>query len=48
MVLLEVLLRPDNGPTPPMAALILSTQEMVWLRQLLYLLPGEAFPPDCD
>jgi hypothetical protein len=26
-----------------MAALILSAQEMIWLRQLLYLLPGEAF-----
>ncbi len=40
---LEVVLRPDNGPTPPVAALILSAQEMTWLRQLLYLLPGEAF-----
>jgi hypothetical protein len=40
---LEVVLRPDNGPTPPVAALILSAQEMIWLRQLLYLLPGEAF-----
>ena len=40
---LEVLLRPDNGPTPPLAALILSSQEMIWLRHLLYLLPGEAF-----
>jgi hypothetical protein len=40
---LEVLLRSDPGPTPPIAALILSPQEMVWLRQLLYLLDGEAF-----
>src|SRR5262249_33665348 len=40
---LEVLLRPDNGLAPPIAALILSPREMIWLRQLLYLLPGEAF-----
>jgi hypothetical protein len=40
---LKVLLRPANGPTPPMAALILTNQELGWLRQLLYLLPGEAF-----
>ncbi|HEY4385927.1 MAG TPA: hypothetical protein VGN34_15830, partial [Ktedonobacteraceae bacterium] len=40
---LEVLLRPDNGPTPPIAALILTGQELSWLRRLLYLLPGEAF-----
>lgn len=40
---LEILLRPDNGPTPPIAALILSAQEMAWVRRLLYLLPGEAF-----
>ncbi len=40
---LEVLLRSDPGPMPPVAALILTPQEMVWLRQLLYLLDGEAF-----
>jgi len=40
---LPVLLLPDNGPTPPIAALILATEELIWLRQLLYRLPGEAF-----
>jgi hypothetical protein len=40
---LEVVLRPDSGPTPPIAALVLSAQELSWLRQLLYRLPGEAF-----
>jgi hypothetical protein len=40
---LEVLLRPDTGPTPPIAALILTSQELAWLRHLLYLLPAEAF-----
>lgn len=40
---LEVRLHPDNGPTPPTATLILSAQELAWLRHLLYLLPGEAF-----
>ncbi len=40
---LPVLLRPDTGPTPPVAALILSNQEMGWLRQLLYRLTGNAF-----
>ena len=40
---LPVVLRPDEGPTPPTGALLLSLQEMTWLRQLLYRLPGEAF-----
>jgi len=40
---LPVLLRPANGPTPPIAALILNAREVGWLRQLLYHLPGEAF-----
>ncbi len=40
---LPVLLRPDYGPTPPIAALVLSAQEMAWLRQLLYRMPGDAF-----
>lgn len=39
---LPVLLRADPGPSPPIAALILSAQELIWLRQLLYRLPGEA------
>ncbi len=42
-LLLPVLLRADQGPTPPIAALILSAQEMEWIRQLLYRLPGDAF-----
>jgi hypothetical protein len=40
---LPVALRPDDGPTPPIAALILSSEEVGWLSQLLYRLPGEAF-----
>jgi len=40
---LPVLLRPDNGPVPPISALILSGEELGWLRQVLYRLPGEAF-----
>ena len=40
---LPVLLRPANGPTPPTAALFLDAEEMGWLRQVLYRLPGDAF-----
>ncbi|HLW03751.1 MAG TPA: hypothetical protein VKT82_34205 [Ktedonobacterales bacterium] len=40
---LEVLLLSDAGPTPPVAALILSLQELAWLSQLLYRLPGDSF-----
>lgn len=40
---LPVVLRPDHGPTPPVAAVVLTAQELAWLRPLLYRLPGEAF-----
>jgi hypothetical protein len=40
---LPILLRPDPGPIPPVAALILTGQEVGWVRQLLYRLPGDAF-----
>ena len=40
---LPVLLRPDHGPTPPIAALILTAQEVEWVRQFVYRLPGDAF-----
>ena len=38
-----VLLRPSNGETPPTNALLLRTDELAWLQQLLYRLPGDAF-----
>lgn len=39
---LPVQLRPDAGPLPPVAALLLSRREVGWLRQLLYRVPGAA------
>jgi hypothetical protein len=41
-VTLPVLLRPDRGPVPPIAAVILTDRELDWLRRLLYRLPGDA------
>ena len=38
---LPVMLRPDSGPVPPVAAVILSERELDWLRRLLYWLPGD-------
>jgi len=40
---LPILLRPDNGPSPPVAALILSNQEMKWAGRLLYRASEDAF-----
>lgn len=40
---MPVVLRPDNGPSPPVAALILSRQEMNWTGRLLYHASEEAF-----
>ncbi len=39
----QVLPRPDNGPTPPIAALILNNRELAWTRTLLYRMPREVF-----
>ncbi|HLN26517.1 MAG TPA: hypothetical protein VK395_02090 [Gemmataceae bacterium] len=38
-----ILLRPDNGSVPLVAALFLDPAEVSWLRRLLYRLPGDAF-----
>lgn len=40
---LPVLLRPAVGALPAIAAVLLTHQEVGWLRQLLYRLPGKAF-----
>ncbi len=39
---LPILLRPDPGPVPPIAAIILNLRELAWLRRLLYRQPAEA------
>ncbi len=40
---LRILLRADNGPVPPVAALIVASRELGWLRPLLYRLPRGLF-----
>jgi hypothetical protein len=38
-----IVLRPDPGPVPPIAALILDNQEFKWMQSLLYQFQGDAF-----
>jgi hypothetical protein len=40
---LPVLLRTAEGPTPPIAAVLLNVRELTWLRPLLYRLPRASF-----
>lgn len=44
---LQVRLAPSPGPTPPLAALLLTEREVGWLRRLLFRLPGDRLAAYC-